>query len=367
MPEAALPVHGGNVAAAAAQYGGEPSEYVDFSANIDPLGPPPAVVRALQGDALALCAPQRYPDPAYPALRAALAEHAGVDPASIVIANGSAALIDAAVRALHPKSCVLPVPAFSEYARALRAARCAVALLKLDGRRNFNLDCEALAAKLAERPLDLALLTNPHNPSGALLRKAALETFVERASALKTNVILDEAFIDYVPDESLTALAARTQRLVVIRSLTKFYALPGLRVGYAVAHPALAKQLAFQLPSWPVSTVAAEAARLALADTEHAQRVRSHNERARAAFSGALVSAGAVVYPSAANFLLLSTALPSGLLTRALAERERFLVRDCASFTGLERGGFLRVAVRTPVENERLAAALARTIGALTT
>lgn len=360
MPDAFLPAHGGDLIAAAARYGGTPDEYLDFSANIDPLGPPPSVVRALQDQALALSSAARYPDPRHAALREAIAQQSGADPAEIVIANGSAALLDIAIRALRAKTCLLPVPAFSEYARALRAARCTIVTHALERERNFALDVEALAIAMEEARADLAIVNNPHNPTGGLTAGEALAALVERAAARRAFVIVDEAFIDYAPDASLARLAPRAERLIVLRSLTKFYAMPGLRVGYAIANKRLARLMSLQVPSWPVSTLAAEAARLALEESEHAQRVRAQNERARAALRGALVTAGAAVYPSAANFLLLSTAVPSPALTRALAERERILVRDCSTFAGLERGGFLRVAVRRPVENERLAAALAR-------
>jgi threonine-phosphate decarboxylase len=359
------PVHGGDVLGAVEHYGGAPDAYLDFSANINPLGPPLAVLELLQARAADRSLLMRYPDPRYRELRRAICAGAGIEPAAIALANGATALIDAAVRALSPGSCLLPVPAFSEYARALERSNCAIIPFRLEAAANFALDATGFCAALERVRPALCLLTNPHNPSGALLSYDAILHIVERAIALGADVIVDEAFIDYAAAESLTRVAATTEHLVVLRSLTKFFAMPALRVGYAVSAPAIAQAIDAVVPSWPIDTAAAEAAVAALGAPGYVHRTLVHNQEQRARLAAGLEALGIIVFPSQANFLLLATRARSAEVTQQLAVRHRVLVRDCASFDGLEDGGYIRVAVLAADQNERLVTALRDVLKAL--
>ncbi|HEY0798603.1 MAG TPA: aminotransferase class I/II-fold pyridoxal phosphate-dependent enzyme, partial [Candidatus Baltobacteraceae bacterium] len=264
MTDDTLPVHGGNVARAAELYGGDASDYLDFSANINPLGPPERVVTYLRECAADPSRLARYPDVAYGALRRAVAAHEDIDATSVVVGNGSAALLGAAIRAVRPQSCLLPLPAFSEYAYALRAAGVRTIPFELSAAANFQIDVDDFISALKRHRPDLCIVNNPHNPSGNMLPAQSLRAIVRSAHAIDVTVLVDEAFIDYAPDESLTRDAATETNLIVIRSLTKFYAMPALRVGYAVVAPEHVRAIAAQLPSWPVSTIAADAATCAL-------------------------------------------------------------------------------------------------------
>jgi threonine-phosphate decarboxylase len=207
----------------------------------------------------------------------------------------------------------------------------------------------------------VCVLTNPHNPSGALATAAELTRIVHAAAASQVHVLVDEAFIDFAPDETMTADATRSEHLVVLRSLTKFYGMPALRVGYAVSTPTMAARIEAQLPGWPVTTIAATAAVEALRDDHYARRTLRAVASNRQVLRARLASHTIETYASAGNFLLLR--LPEGgpdstCLRTQLIRSHRIIVRDCRSFDGLADGRFVRVAVRTRADNERLVEAI---------
>jgi threonine-phosphate decarboxylase len=360
-------MHGGDLEAVSREYGIPGGLLLDFSASINPVGPPSRVTARLireAGDQRLLV---RYPDPLYSELRAALAGHLGVAPECLAIGNGSAALIGPVFRTCAPGTCLIAVPAFGEQCRALRAAGWGIERFPLQTADGFRIDVDGVCETIDARRPALCLLTNPHNPSGVLTALPDLERVVVTAERAGTRLIVDEAFIDYSPAESLTIRATRSERLVVLRSLTKFYGMPALRVGYAVSTPALAAQIGDQLPPWAVTTLAASAGAEALADSDYACRTLAVVASERqwllhefAEFDG-LARSGMHAHPSAANFLLLR--LPDGgpdsttLRTRLIREHH-IVVRDCRSFEGLEDGRYIRVAVRSHDDNARLLRAL---------
>ncbi len=356
-------VHGGDVAAAARRLDRIPRTLLDLSANINPAGPPARVRAALRRTAARVSALERYPDPAYTELRTALAQAAKVEPAALAIGNGSAALIGAAVRALAPRCCVLPVPTFSEYRKALHDAHVPTRTFELAA-PDFALDLDRLVARVQRTAADLVILANPNNPTGTVLARAALRRFLARTP--RTITIVDEAFIDYVPSETLVA-GRLPRNLVVLRSLTKFYALPGVRAGYAVARPALAARIEAQLPSWPVGTLDATLAAAALGDAAYDARTRMANAREREWLAGELAALDITTVPARANFLLCDVSRrwngTAAVLAERLAGDAGILVRTFHDDPVLRRGCWLRVAVRTRRESLRLLAALGRIRG----
>jgi threonine-phosphate decarboxylase len=358
MPAA---VHGGDVDGVVRAYGVSAERLIDFSANINPIGPPRRALMRLARDAADRRLLTQYPDPDYVELHDALAAALRVPAKGVTIANGSVALIAAIVRAIAPRACLLATPAFAEYPRALRAAGCRMRRFPLAAARGFALDGDALLKALNIYRPAICMLTNPHNPSGALTAKPRMLHVIDGARRTKTLMVVDEAFMDYAPADTLAAEAARSENLVVLRSVTKFYGMPALRVGYAVSSPTIAARIAAQLPPWPVTTLAAGAASEAIQDHEYARRTLEAVGRQRRWLSQALGATGVAVYPSAANFLLLqlpTTAATSARVRARLITDHGVVVRDCRSFDGLSNGRFIRVAVRRRDENERLVRAL---------
>lgn len=351
-------VHGGDVTGAARRLGRAANELLDLSANINPAGPPERVRTALAAAARDPEALAAYPDPRYGALREVLARRHGVDERAIAIGNGSAALIGAIVRALRPLRCVLPIPSFSEYRKALAAERVETVALAREA-PGFALDLDRLSAAIARSRAELVILTNPNNPTGTLIPGPELRAFL-RASPFTTVFVVDEAFIDYVPQHSVAVGAA--PNVVVLRSLTKFYALAGVRVGYAVGSAELVGRIEESLPSWPVGTLDATLAAAAPGDAGYEDRTRRANERERALLTAGLQACGIDVTPSSANFVLGNVAArwrgSASALADRLASAGGVLVRACDDYPGLEDGCWIRIAVRTRPESERALAVL---------
>jgi threonine-phosphate decarboxylase len=361
----ARPAHGGDLDAIAKRYGVDAATLLDFSSNVDPFGPPSRVYSALYEMARSkMNSLARYPEPTSRSLRELFAGRLGIDPACIVIANGSAALFDAVVRAVTPAATVVPVPAFSEYLRAVQSAGSRYVPYPMDDR--FDWDDAALLETIERKGATLLILTNPHNPSGRLFSQERLRALAVGCARLGAFVLLDEAFIDYAEEESLARDVP--ENAVVVRSLTKFYGIAGVRIGYAVAPEALATAVASRLPSWPVGAFDQAAAAAALTQHGYAERTLRRNERERSRMERQLTRAGMTVFPSAANFLLLELPCQAAALDELLERLIResgIVVRDCRSYDGLSDRSVIRVAVRKQDESTRLIRALASLVSGM--
>jgi len=342
--------HGGRVYEAARRWGVAPEEVIDFSANINPLGPPLGALAAFE-NCLAPVSLRTYPDSH--AFISALADKHSVAPEKIVVGAGSAAVVFAILRAVLPARVIVLEPAFSEYYRACYAVKAEAGIWRLTEENGFAPDFDGLARAIEERQCDLVILNSPHNPTGRLYGREDLLALIDVAEANGVAVILDEAFIDYAPQASLLHLAAAKSRFIALRSLTKFYAMPGLRIGYAVCAAGLASTIREQIEAWPVSTIALEAGRAALAEEGFEARTRGANAQAREEFAAALSEIGLSVFPSAANFLLVRLPHGSGAELARRLEPSRILIRQCDSFGGLG-DAYIRLAVRSRDDNLRL-------------
>jgi threonine-phosphate decarboxylase len=184
----------------------------------------------------------------------------------------------------------------------------------------------------------------------------------ETARSSAQALVLDEAFIDYIPQASLAREAVARPGLIVLRALTKFYGCPALRIGYAIAHPETVRRIQSLLPTWGITQFAIDALTEAVADAVYAEASIEENANERARLSDSLAGLGLVVYPSAANYLLIelppNTVATSELRMR-MAANHRVLIRNCDSYEGLATGRYLRVAVRSFEDNRRLTQALA--------
>lgn len=345
-------VHGGRVYEAARRWGVSPHDVIDFSSNINPLGAP-AGVRAAIANSIDEVALRAYPDSHE--FICDLAGRHGIAPDSIVAGSGTAALMFAVLRALLPARVLILEPAFSEYARACAMVKAEVTSWTLSMEDDFTPDFDRIRLALEERRFDLVIINSPHNPTGMLYERDELLKLAEAAQKSGATLLVDEAFIDYAaPQSSLLWSATEAVGLVVLRSLTKFYAMPGLRVGYAVCGRDLAHRVKEQIEAWPVSTVALEAARASLREVEFNETSRHVNAQAREEFASELRRIGLQVFPSSANFLLVRLPRRSGLELSDWLEQHRTLIRRCDSFEGLG-DDFIRLAVRRREDNLRLA------------
>jgi len=358
-----VPAHGGNVYEAARASGRPIGRLADFSASINPLGPSPAAVRALRHTLPQLV---HYPDPDCLTLRRALAKRWRLATDQILVGNGSSELIHLLPRALGMRHALLVGPTFSEYARAVELAGGRVSYLHAKRSEDYRPPLERVLDTMqhSRKPVDAIFLCNPNSPTGRAVDAAAVRTLVQAAARRRIRVILDETFVEYCADRSVMRDAGRSANLLILRSFTKFYAMPALRLGYLVGPAPLIEQVRALQPPWSVNMPAQVFALAAIGDLAHTRRSLAFLQRERARFVMSLKALpGLRVYPSEANFLLLELPMSRSacVCAEALASRG-LLIRDCSSVPGLNRWT-VRLAVRRRMENRRLVAALGKWLG----
>ncbi len=337
------------------------AEVLDFSADLNPLGPPPGLELVLRE---ALQEITVYPEPTYRNLREALARAEGVEPEQILPGNGTAELIHLVTRWRRAALAAVVVPTFTEYERAVRADGGEVLPLHLREEEDFDPSRLRADAALGPEEAQLGFICNPNNPTGRLWPAEELRRRLEEFHRAGMDVVVDEAYMDFVRDEgrySAVDWIKEFPQLIVLRSLTKSFAVPGLRIGYGVASAERVGALAQLQPPWPVNGPAALAGQWLAGQQRFLDRCRRELAAIREQMESRLRELpGVRLFPSDCNFFLcrLTRAGRSAAdLAAALADRG-ILIRVCDDFTGLERGRFFRVAVRTPEENDRLLAAL---------
>ena len=362
-------MHGGNLAWAAELAGCSPSAILDFSASISPLGPPRSAIAAIQAN-LALV--REYPDPESRQLRRAIAETHQLPSEWILPGNGAAELLTWACWDLaNLDETLVLTPGFSDYFRALRAFdakvhRCAFDFERLESQSSIESDLLDLRSFLSHSQVGTStksmglLLNNPHNPTGKLFSRASILSCLNEFAL----VVVDEAFMDFLPPDRQQSLIEDVQNypnLVILRSLTKFYSLPGLRLGYAIADPDYLNIWQARRDPWSVNVLASVAAEAMLLDPEYQQFQQQTWDWLETAkpklFEGLAALPGLSPYSSAANFFLVRSQQSVPEIQQRLLKQHQILIRDCLSFPELG-DRYFRVAVRSESDNQRLIAGL---------
>jgi len=340
-------IHGGRVFEAAHLLGRPWTEIIDFSANINPLGQPRGLKEAIFED---FERSLHYPEVKAESLTQRLAEETGLSAAHFLPGAGSTPHLHLLPRALELSRPVIVGPAFAEYEAALHRAGRRVSYVSTRERDHWLVTRETLDRVFKKEP-DAIFLANPANPTGRLVPGDLLVNLAAECRRRETWLVVDEAFIDFTDNgRSLLNLVEKNQRLIVLRSLTKIYALPGLRLAFLAAHPKVMSRLTHLVEPWTLSSPAICAGHYCLSrsgfkeNTLKGVRIfRRHLMKELAALElGQL-------YPSECNFILMS--LKDGFSPQALLKhlfQDGILVRDASNFHGL-KPGFLRLAVR-PVE-----------------
>lgn len=356
-------VHGGNIYEFASRAGCSPDDILDFSASINPLGPPPGLADHL---ARVFHRLQHYPDINNRLLTRALAKFHKIAPDRIAVGNGSTELIYWLPRALGVQRALVVQPTFGEYGKAFELHGTPLQKLICGPENGFQPRLEELRAAVEKGSPEAVLLTHPGSPGGSLLDRD-LRGWIAEKSREDIVFVIDEVFVDFCEEQSLKELTEGPSNLAIVRSLTKFYGLPGLRIGYLIASRRIADRVRHFVPPWSVNTLAQSAGVYCLEQEEYRSRTLElvAGERRRLAARLAGIK-GLRVFPAEANYLLVELDRdlpPAGRLKRDLFDSDRILIRDCGSFEGLDEWYF-RVAVRLPDQNERLAGALQNRIGA---
>ncbi|MGG1514359.1 threonine-phosphate decarboxylase CobD [Paenibacillus oryzisoli] len=346
--------HGGDLLTAQETFGLPKERFTDFSSNMNPLGPPPCVREIVAEGWKDI---HKYPDPAVRALRGKLAHKYGIDPESILVGNGAAELIDLIVRVLKPERTGLARPSFSEYEEAVHKTDGKLLSIPLLAGNGFALAEPEL--ELAISSTDLLFLGHPNNPTGRLISRDVLDMLLRS----KRRLVLDEAFMDFIEDEgahSMLRLASQSRELIVIRSMTKFYSIPGIRLGFMVAHPELIREARRLQVQWSVNDLAQRIGCAVLEDEPFEAASRRWLSEEKPWLSAQLGSLGLEVIPSDVNFLLFSFPKATGMTAakaQQLLGQMGILIRDASRFEGLDER-FCRAAVRLRADNENLVVAL---------
>jgi len=340
------PNHGGNLVWGAEVAGCSPDDLLDFSASINPLGPPQSAI-ALIPDIIKQV--QHYPNPDYFSLRQGLAHHHHITPEQILPANGAAELFTwSAYEGSNLEYILLPRPCFSDYYRALETFNIPI--------KTYNL--EDLSTGLTNNKNAGLIINNPHNPTGKLWQKETLKPYLDQFAL----VVVDEAFMDFISplhSPTLIDLVSDYDNLIVVRSLTKFYSIPGLRLGYAITNPERVKRWQKWRDPWSVNIFASMVGETVIKDHKFQQQTYNWLSPARNYLQESLTKFPQLTpLESSVNFLLVKSTVSVTKLQFELLIKSRILIRDCLSFQTLG-DNFFRVAVRTNQENERLIQGLA--------
>lgn len=340
--------HGGHIRNLAGLAGCKAEKLLDFSANINPLGPPDCLRRVISRH---LSFVAHYPDPHCLELRRAIGSALSVPPEQVVCGNGSTELLYALPRVLAVTRAVIPVPGYIDYIVAAVRAGLHVTTVALDAASGFSIDWSRIERELSGG--EMVIAGQPGNPSGSMFDPAALLEVADRH--LSTFFVVDEAFADFV--DGYQSLASHERpNVIVLRSMTKFYAIPGLRLGFAIAPAPIVERVSGFLPPWSVGSLAQNVGAAVLQDPAYAARTREEVARLRGQLHSGLTDVGGIrVFPSAANYLLArleSTHPDAAELARKLLAR-RMAIRVCGNYEGLD-SRYFRVAVRTREENGRL-------------
>lgn len=363
-------IHGGNIFQFAHEQRIEPYEVVDFSANINPLGPSQRGLDALNAQLRYI---SHYPDATNDDVLNAIADTYEMDKHQIIVGNGAAELLYAICRLPGYTGAFVPAPGFSEYKEALEASKIPVRDIFYRPREDDNgkpyfevpyLALETFAAELkGQDGRIIVFLGNPNNPDGTLLDKDHIRTVASMLKDANSLLVIDESFIDFVGNDplqdnehSMRSLVNEFDNIIVVHSFTKFYAVPGLRIGAAFTNETLITQLQQYTPSWSVNTLAQAYTKAALNDVDYIKRTKQELNEERAFMYNALDDIeGITVYPPSANFMLFQVN-QEGITANYINEelkKYNMIVRNCDSYVGLTNH-WVRIAIKDHDTNIKL-------------
>lgn len=325
-----------------------PKEKLDFSANINPLGPPPVLkenwFRLLESV-------MEYPDPQGTILKSKIARKEGLHESQILLGNGGAEIISLIGRMLAGKRAVIVQPAFSEYEEACRVSGCYVEHHQLAVGWEWTDD--GLNEKL--KNADILFLCNPNNPTGVYYSKSTILYLLEECRRHQCLLIVDEAFYDFLGKyESITYYIKEYSNLLIIRSMTKMFAIPGLRLGYLLADPAVIRKIAAYQPHWSTNAIALKAGEWCLESESYVKETRALIEQERTRLFHFYQKHGLLVSPSRVNYYLLKDpSLDDQYSFLQYLLHRGMIPRHTVNFPGLE-GKWLRFAIKGSEANDKL-------------
>lgn len=337
--------HGGDIYTERTTKDGKP--FVDFSANINPLGLPRGVKEAVK-HALRDCV--NYPDPFCRELAQATGKYLNVPQEYLFFGNGAADILFRLALALKPRRTMLLAPTFADYEKALRSVNCKITYYELSAEHNFIPDYDFIG-KITPK-MQLVVICNPNNPTGQLMSRQQLERVLLKCRMIGAHLLVDECFMDFVDEDkaySMRDLLAKYPELIILKAFTKTFAMPGIRLGYCMtSDEALHTRLHECGQDWSVSVLAQAAGIAALQEQDYLRESCQLIAEERNYLRAQLKALGANVYGSEANYVFFQIELPVNLVE--LMREQGFLIRSCANYHNLG-AGYYRIAVKTRLQN----------------
>lgn len=350
--------HGGNIQEVADKLHISQKEVLDFSANINPLGFPSELWNVLANSMGML---ENYPDPHYTALRQTLADHYEVDREDIFVGNGGTEILDEAIRALDASDALVLAPTFGEYERMFTRIKTRVHHFRLVPADNFHVDIEKMIEELkAHKEITAICLTNPNNPTGTVIPVKDMRKLVDFCNEHHRYLIVDEAFMDLTIDDHQSFIPELTAKdnVIIARSATKLFSIPGLRLGYGITkNQKLLQAISKQIETWSVNAIADQFGQQMFTAKNYLQQTRQWLTTTQPQMMAALKQIPQLtVYPSETNFILFKCDEEK---LRGLLLPFGIMIRQCDDYVGLGPN-YYRVAVKLPKENKLLITGLTK-------
>ena len=341
-------IHGGKIPSKNSD-----QKIIDFSSNITPLGIPNSVKSIIKKN---LDKVQFYPDPHSETVISSLEKYTNLPKSNIIVGNGAIEILYNFCYAFLSKTTkvLIHVPTFQEYETAVKLNECKISYFKSI---NLSADIDSFILQIPKN--GCVFLCNPNNPTGELLSKKELLSIILKAKKLKTLVFIDECFIELVPDssESVISYVKKYDNLFILRSLTKSFGLPGIRIGYACGSKEIIKILQKIKIPWSVNSLAQDAANEVIKNKSHITKSNLIIKKELKYLNNSISSInGFECIPSSTNFILIKTKYNSTKLQTKLL-KHKILIRDCKNFRGLDEH-YIRIAVKSHKDNVKLVSAL---------
>ncbi|MCR5527237.1 MAG: aminotransferase class I/II-fold pyridoxal phosphate-dependent enzyme [Lachnospiraceae bacterium] len=350
--------HGSDLEKIEKIYGIKKDEIISFSANVNPLGISEKLRSTL---AERLDVITSYPDREYTKLRKVLADYCKTVPENITVGNGSTELISIVIEFRSPKKAMILSPSYSEYEREVKLVGGEIVYFPLKEAENFKLDTAALETALDDG-IDMLIICNPNNPTSSCLSQSELRTILKKASQNNILVMIDETYIEFADDQSkleAIPLTSEFDNLFIIRGISKFFASPGLRLGYAITgNRKLLKEINEKKNPWSINSLAEVAGELIFSDEEYINKTKAliSAERKRiCSVLDSLSAYGLKYYEPYANFILCkieSTTVNADTLFEACIKK-KLMIRNCSTFMYLDER-FFRFCIMMPKDNDAL-------------
>lgn len=343
-----MDLHGGNIFSFSSE---KQKNITDYSSNINPAGVSEIFKQAVTENFSLL---ERYPDPHYRELKKSIGEFNGVSPERIIAGNGAVEVLFLYLKALSPRKAMIISPTFSEYERGLSTMGCEITYHELREEEDFILDIPRLLSELKDE--ELLILCNPNNPTGKFIPLHEIERLNRELELRKIKFLIDESFIEFIEGwEESSSQLLRRENIFILRAFTKFFGIPGLRLGYGITWDAsLLKKMQEIREPWSINTFAELAGKLLPRDRDYIAATYSWISEERSWFHHKLSENRNIkVYESQVNFILIKLfTMDSAEFKNAMLERD-FLVRDASNFRFLDKN-FIRLAVKDRENNRKI-------------